>query len=317
MLGHGGSDLHKGTFGNLGNYSLGIPIGMMVDKYGSRPGSTLGALCLGMGYFALWRCKCHDCVFQIESDGFAAYNTGADATTMSWLCLFSYLTGVGSLSAFLGSVKTGRQSDLALAIELSLVAAMNWPHHRGTAVAFPMAGYGLSAFLFSAMSHLAFPEDTSGLLLLFTIATASMIAVGGVFLRIVPQAYSQAAKSSQTELKELKASVRAEQDEGHRLLHDSGAPHDSVPRSGSQSKNEARYEDLKTPDSGDEDDTSLLSSQSETCSEDIAPERGHGVDDNDLRHLDIRGLRLLSMAKFWQIWIVLGLLTGIGLMTIK
>lgn len=33
--------------------------------------------------------------------------------------------------------------------------------------------------------------------------------------------------------------------------------------------------------------------------------------------IDVTGLELLSKIEFWQLWILLGLLTGVGLMTIK
>jgi hypothetical protein len=33
--------------------------------------------------------------------------------------------------------------------------------------------------------------------------------------------------------------------------------------------------------------------------------------------LDVTGLSLLYKLEFWQLWIIMGLLTGVGLMTIK
>ena len=44
-----------GTFGNLGMYTAGIPIGLLVDSRGPRPGALLGAVLLGVGYFSLYR----------------------------------------------------------------------------------------------------------------------------------------------------------------------------------------------------------------------------------------------------------------------
>ena len=38
---------------------------------------------------------------------------------------------------------------------------------------------------------------------------------------------------------------------------------------------------------------------------------------HDSHGLDIRGLALLPRVEFWQLFLLLGLLTGIGLMTIK
>ena len=42
-----------------------------------------------------------------------------------------------------------------------------------------------------------------------------------------------------------------------------------------------------------------------------------GATDHDSHKIDIRGLALLSHQKFYLLWSLLGLLTGIGLMTIK
>ena len=47
----------KGTFANFGMYTAGIPIGLLVDKHGPRPGVTLGAVLLGFGYFSIYRCR--------------------------------------------------------------------------------------------------------------------------------------------------------------------------------------------------------------------------------------------------------------------
>lgn len=49
------SYLWQGTFGNLGMYTAGIPIGLLVDSRGPRPGALLGAVLLGVGYFSLYR----------------------------------------------------------------------------------------------------------------------------------------------------------------------------------------------------------------------------------------------------------------------
>lgn len=35
------------------------------------------------------------------------------------------------------------------------------------------------------------------------------------------------------------------------------------------------------------------------------------------RHSDVRGLALLPRVEFWQLFLIMGLLSGIGLMTIK
>jgi hypothetical protein len=68
---------------------------------------------------------------------------------------------------------------------LTTLAALNWPHHRGTATAFPLAAFGLSAFFYTLLSGLAFPGKTSSLLLLLSIGTSCLVLVCIPFLHIV------------------------------------------------------------------------------------------------------------------------------------
>ena len=44
-----------GTIGNLGMYTAGIPVGLLVDNKGPKPGVILGGICLGLGFLALQR----------------------------------------------------------------------------------------------------------------------------------------------------------------------------------------------------------------------------------------------------------------------
>jgi len=87
------------------------------------------------------------------------------------LCFFGFLTGMGSCCAFAGSIK---------------VSATNWPHHRGTATAFPLSGFGLSAFVFTLIGSFAFPNDTGDYLLMLAIGTFVMVFVGSFFMRLMP-----------------------------------------------------------------------------------------------------------------------------------
>jgi hypothetical protein len=49
-----------------------------------------------------------------------------------------------------------------------------------------LSGFGLSAFLFTFVGGIAFPDDTAGLLLLLATGTFCMVFVGMLFLRIIP-----------------------------------------------------------------------------------------------------------------------------------
>jgi hypothetical protein len=93
--------------------------------------------------------------------------------SFSALCFFGFLTGMGSCCAFAGSIK---------------VSATNWPHHRGTATAFPLSGFGLSAFVFTLIGSFAFPNDTGDYLLMLAIGTFCMVFVGSFFMKLMPPA---------------------------------------------------------------------------------------------------------------------------------
>jgi len=86
--------------------------------------------------------------------------------------------------AFAGAVKT---------------SALNWPRHRGTATAFPLAAFGLSAFFFSALGALLFPGNPSAFLMLLSWGTFGLTFIGYFFLKVYPQAYYQQFPSQRSE----------------------------------------------------------------------------------------------------------------------
>ena len=65
--------------------------------------------------------------------------------------------------------------------------------------------------------------------------------------------------------------------------------------------------------------SSLMSKSSSSTPGDLAQkDQGHeSATHHDSHHVDIRGFRLLRQVEFYQLWLLLGLLTGVGLMTIK
>lgn len=136
-------------------YASGVPFGMLIDTKGPRLGVFIGSISLACGYFPLY----------------TAYNTGPGSYSISLLCFFGFLTGMGSCVAFSGAIK---------------VCATNWPTHRGTATAFPLSGFGLSAFAFTMISGFAFPDNTANYLLMLAIGTFTMVFCGMFFLRMTP-----------------------------------------------------------------------------------------------------------------------------------
>ena len=58
-------------------YSMGVPVGMLVDSRGPRSAVVIGSVLLGVGYWPLH----------------TAYDAGHGSVPL--LCFFSYLTGLG------------------------------------------------------------------------------------------------------------------------------------------------------------------------------------------------------------------------------
>ncbi|KAI9718549.1 MAG: hypothetical protein M1812_004000 [Candelaria pacifica] len=270
-----------GSFGNLGMYASGIPIGMLVDAKGPRPGGLIGALCLGLGYYPIHK----------------AYDGGSGSVHIVLLCIFSTLTGIGSCSAFAASIKT---------------AALNWPHHRGTATAFPLAAFGLSAFFFSTLYHYAFPGDTSNFLFLLAVGTFTLVFVSLFFLRVVPHtAYSAKPNQGLRPRASSNQLIRTKSEESRQTMEQLPSGHSRT------SSPAAQHRRRHSEDQADET-SSLMSKSSVSSPGDIAFERSDSKYDGVYApHVDIRGRALLPKPEFWQQFLLLGLLTGVGLMTIN
>ena len=210
-----------------------------------------------------------------------------------------------------------------------ILAALNWPTHRGTATAFPMGGFGLSAFLFSAISSLVFPDNTSGFLLLLSVGTFTLVSVSCFFLRTInhPQSYTALPgqenhlRYDSNRLRSSKSFERrysVEGDSYNSVRRNSGAQHQHGPHGPSTGPVHDAPEDSKR----DRDEAlSLLSETLESRGSTITKlgqDRRRRKSKDDLSHqLDIRGVTLLSRMEFWQLFSLMGLLAGIGLMTIK
>ncbi|BDD60874.1 hypothetical protein MAP00_005964 [Monascus purpureus] len=221
-----------GVAGNLGMYSSGIPLGLLTDSKGPRISTFLGSVTLITGYYPIY----------------LAYERGPGSLGIFLLCLFAFLTGLGGSSAFSASIKT---------------SAANFPNHRGSATAFPLAAFGLSALFWSTVSTIVFKGDTGRFLLLLALGTCFLTFASIPFLRILP-------------------------------LNDSYLP---VSR---------RF-----------------------SGEHVPPEPSHrATGSSDLQHIDfeieeesdepdVRGLAMLPKIEFWQLFLTMALLSGIGLMTIN
>ncbi|KAF8423119.1 major facilitator superfamily domain-containing protein [Tirmania nivea] len=271
-----------GTFGNLGMYLSGIPAGMLVDSKGPRPAIMIGAVSLFVGYYPIY----------------LAFVSGKGSMSVAALCFFAGISGMGSCCAFNASMKA---------------AVLNFPSHRGTASALPLSAFGLSAFFFSLLSSTLFPGDTASFLLLLAIATSSIVFISFFFLRVLPapNAYSviQTTRDNSNKLHRTKSGEtrqRPQAEPGMNYTTITG----SSSREGAQVNGEPVTETSSILSSSSSDDN-VEDEDPEICSTHPVDGVHHGY------HVDIRGWALTRSVDFWLYWTILGVMTGIGLMTIN
>ncbi|KAI1934102.1 hypothetical protein LOZ58_002470 [Ophidiomyces ophidiicola] len=274
-----------GTAGNLGTYASGIPIGFLVDSKGPLPATLIGTVALFVGYFPIHR----------------AYASGPGSISVPLLCFFSFLTGMGSCSAFFASIKT---------------AASNFPNHRGSATAFPLAAYGLSAFFFSTIAAFAFHDDISLFLLVLAVGTSSLIFVSSFFIRVLPysSAYSLVSENESESISQSSQLHRTRSTETHRAPE----PSEQVVEGNDITTSPVQCHDEFTIPNTEIEETSSLMARSSTNSPDsLYDEETRLHETGDSLYADLRGIYMLLTVEFWQLFTMLGVLTGIGLMTIN
>ncbi|KAF4512940.1 hypothetical protein G6O67_000268 [Ophiocordyceps sinensis] len=260
-----------GLSGNLGVYSLGVPVGVLIDRRGPRPFVLLGAILLGAGYFSLHQ----------------AYDSASGSVAA--LCFFSYLSGLGSCMAFAAAVKT---------------SALNWPYHRGTATAIPVAAFGLSAFFFSSLGTILFPGNPSAFLKLLSWGTFGLTLFGFLFLRV---------SSHRTHEASSRRSDGPRPDDSHFRRIPSTDAEASHSRHGARLAPGPVSGDAREPQA-DVDETSSLMPPPLATTENVV---ASGVDIDRSHRIDIRGLQLLRTQSFWHLFSIMAILAGTGLMTIN
>ncbi|PPJ53270.1 hypothetical protein CBER1_11940 [Cercospora berteroae] len=263
-----------GNAGNIGMYAMGIPGGMLIDSRGPRWGVALGCVCLAIGYFGLK----------------SAYDNGPGSTGVPLLCLYALFSGSGSCTAFSAAIKA---------------SASNWPSHRGTATAFPLSAFGLSAFFYTTLATFLFPGDTSGYLKLLAYGTTAMTFVGMLFLRIidVTKDLDHVAAYGVVPVDEPEPAKRRDSNRMH--------------RTGSKSVRSGKHHRVTSMVSNEDETESLVTSSNSSEPGDIQDDI---LASKIQRHYDtteITGWALVHQPKFWQLFILLALLCGVGLMTIN
>lgn len=274
-----------GSFGNLGMYIPAIPVGIMVDSKGPKLAVAGGAFLLGIGYMAIY----------------LAFESGPGSFHVATICFFSFLTGCGSCAAFLAALKT---------------AAINYPDNRGTATGLPLAGYGLSAFLFSTISELAFSDDTSKFLLVLAIVTFVLNSISFFFVRWLPPGSKNSKPTYGPSDSQVLRRTKSHDGEHHAIANNDLEETSEGWKSADVSTRQDGYNpDPEDANMGTHESSSLLSKSSESEPEEFGFQPRSK--EERMENTDIRGLALLVEAQFWQLFFMFGLLAGIGLMNIN
>jgi len=220
--------------------------------------------------------------------------------------MFSFFTGLGGCAAFAAAIKT---------------SALNWPHHRGTATAFPLAAFGLSAFFFSMFAQFVLPGNTGHFLLLLACGTFGLVFVSFFFLRVLPHPHytslpSQDLRGGSNRLHRTKSDeskYRAEQ-----ALLEPGMSSFGITQSDLGDVLKCQDVEAEAPavviTSETDETSSLISSPTSSTPGDVPEE---AVIKDHAHRVDIRGFKMLPLIEFWQLFSLMGILTGVGLMTIK
>lgn len=212
---------------------------------------------------------------------------------------------------------------MPLATDRIDIAASNFPSHRGSATAFPLAAFGLSAFFFSTLSAMAFKDNTSHFLLLLAVGTAVITFTSTFFLRLLPYSgtYSsipgeRTARPSQLRrTKSVQSAYQSDVESGTQQDL-SNSPLNTQEASSSYSATTGHTEQ-HVPSTATQETSSLMTrSRTSSLSADSLDENDEKMHHNSL-YADVRGFALLAKVEFWQQFLILGILTGIGLMTIK
>ncbi|KAJ0413342.1 major facilitator superfamily domain-containing protein [Aspergillus carlsbadensis] len=287
-----------GAAGNLGMYACGIPMGLLTDNRGPRLTTLIGAVSLGLGYFPLH----------------LAYKGGQGSMAVFFLSVFSFLTGFGSCSAFGASIKT---------------AATNFPEHRGTATAFPLAAFGLSAFFWSTTSTVLFHGDVGRFLLLLAVGTSLLNLLSVPFMRLMAPSgpYYPVSRPRSVESRQLRRPKSTDLRSEYGDSDEAGMPSSTTifSHSAVHSRNHSTASQSHPPGEVPDFDelSSLVSKTPSRTSREFFHERSASEDDSlsdvdpDSHQPDIRGLAMLRKIEFWQLFMTMALLSGIGLMTIN
>lgn len=245
-----------GLAGNLGMYMSGPLWGTWIDRAGPYGAVLSGAFLVFSGYGMLSR----------------AHKYEWTEVPVSFLAFFCLCTGLGNSAGNNAAIN---------------VQAKSWSEEkRGTAMALVLSAFGLSAFVYSTLSHTFFTGNVTGYLDTLAIGSFSCFIVGMALIKIMPPRENSAHREEAREAEEPRSLRR---------------PHlRSHPSSETSARVLAWIHDVHDSEYGPVD-----------------AEEEHEDEDLHVRPLNITGMSLLRNIDFLLLFIVLGLLSGSGLLLIN
>ncbi|SCU90433.1 LAMI_0E02058g1_1 [Lachancea mirantina] len=136
----------------IGSAAMGFLAGMVIDQKSPEFSCGIGALCTFLGYATLKFCYTNE------------------IASIILLSTAVILIGFGSVSGFYGSVKC---------------CTTNFPHHRGTAGAFPVSLYALAGLIYSSTCAWLFQDRIDEVFTFLMCVCSSMILIGCFTLKIL------------------------------------------------------------------------------------------------------------------------------------
>ncbi|EJD00756.1 MFS general substrate transporter [Fomitiporia mediterranea MF3/22] len=156
-----------GLAGNIGVYSTGPFWGRIVDRRGPRILLASAFALLLVGYSGIR--------YFYNNPDHAGANADAERIShfaFAVMTLCSFFTGAGGNGGFTSAVNA---------------SAKSFPDEmRASATGLVISGFGLSAFFFSALARILYPDDTSSFLLVLALGTSCPMILGFFFVRPIP-----------------------------------------------------------------------------------------------------------------------------------
>ncbi|WFD00298.1 hypothetical protein MYAM1_003046 [Malassezia yamatoensis] len=256
-----------GLAGNLGMYLSGPIWGHWIDQMGPRGAVSSGAVLVFVGYGMLSR----------------AYKYEWHDMPVSVLALFMLMTGLGN--------SAGNNSAIN-------VQAKSWGgSSRGTAMASVLSAFGLSALVYSTISHVFFADNVTGYLDMLAFGSLFSFLAGLSMLKILPPTQSESEQDT-ADRGRRRPSVDRDPDSPARPLLGSK----SKRRHRSSSEVSSRvYAWLR--------DSAELQANTEDLDDPL--------DEPSVHNHNVTGFQLLREPDFFLLFAIVGLVSGAGLLLIN